>query len=226
MRVRDWRPRRFIRSYLNGGIFVLATAGVLGAGSCATVPKEVVRLSQGVGEDIAAVQVSYRALIREHFAGLRAEVNTVIDTRWKPVYLREYIQSGKLVELATASDPSEALGGVEDWVDVALEEIAAKRRSLLGPIERQEDTLLTTVDEAFAQLLRANSVITAHLQSLRKVEEAQDRTLEQMRLRSLRDRINAGLVAASDSTESALERLERERKRLEAAIPARAGRRR
>jgi len=192
---------------------------------CATVPKEVVLLSQGMGEDLTAVQVSYRALIREHFAGLRTQVNVFIDTRWKPTYLREYIQSGKLVELATAPDPNEVLDGVEDWADIALEEIASKRRELLAPIDRQEDTLLTNVDEIFAQLLNANAAITAHLQSLRGVQEAQDRLLEEARVRSLRDRINAGLIAASDSTQSALERLERERKRLEAAIPKRAGHR-
>lgn len=198
--------------------FSLVTAG------CATVPREVVLLSQGMGEDLGDVEVSYRALIRTHFESLRRQVSTFIDTRWKPAYLREYIQRGQLVELATASDPAEVLEGVEDWVDVALEEIAAMRAGLLEPIDRQEDTLLVAVDEAFVRLTRANAAITAHLHSLRKVQEEQDRLLERAGLKSLRDRIDAGLVAASDSTQSAIERLERERSRLERAIPRRSGR--
>jgi hypothetical protein len=202
---------------LRRGLLV-ASLSALPSG-CATVPPEAARLSRTVGEDLTAVQASYRSLVHRHFSGLREQVNDYIDLRWRPVYLREFITRGELAKLAGASDPVEVLEGVEDWVGIAMEEIEAKRRTMLDPISRQEDSLLTNVDEAFARLLRANAAVTAHLVSLRKVQAAQDQTLEDLRLRGLRDRINTGLVAASDSTAVYLERLENERKKLEAASP-------
>jgi hypothetical protein len=198
---------------------LLVSLMLAGAAGCATVPPQAILLSRGMGSDLASVQASYRQLIRTHFQDQRDRVNAFIDTRWEPTYLRGFIQSGELVQTATGSDPAEVLAGVEDWVTVALDEIAARRGSLLRPINQQEDSLLTATDVAFAQLLRANATVTAHLESLRHVQTEQDQVLDQAGLKSLRDRIDSGLTRVSEGTQSAIDELEKDRKKLEAAAP-------
>lgn len=188
---------------------------LLAAGSCATVPKEVVQLSYSIGQDLEAVHASYRTLVRVHFDGLRDQVNTFIDTRWKPAALRSFIEKGKLVERATRPDPNEVLSGVGNWVDVALEGISRKRHQFLDPLDFEEQALLDTLDDAFAKLARANATVTAHLNSLRKVQEIQDEALQAMKLKDLRDRLDERLIEASRQTQRALEQLGGATKKVE-----------
>ncbi|HEY3489820.1 MAG TPA: hypothetical protein VGK27_06840 [Candidatus Deferrimicrobiaceae bacterium] len=183
-------------------LFPLSIAG------CATVPKEVVQLSYTVGQDIEAVHVSYKALIREHFDSLRTQTTTYIDTRWTPAYLGDFIKSGDLVAMAKDPDPLKAFEGVSTWAEVAIEDIEKKKKELLTPIEQDERALQASVDDAFARLIRANATITAHLNSIRKVQEVQDETLKSLKLADLRDEVNQKLIDASRKAETALTKLE------------------
>ena len=181
----------------------------LGTGGCATVPREAVVLSETVGEDVRAVHTSYAALVRTHFASLRRQVNTFIDTRWTPTYLREFIQEGDLVALAKDPDPVAVLDGVGTWAGVAVEEIESKRRELLDPIDQDERELLVSVDDAFARITQANAALTAHLRSIRKVKDIEDQALEAAHLKELRDQVTARLSDASERADRAIKDLER-----------------
>ena len=64
------------------------------------------------------------------------------------------------------------------------------------------------MDEAFANLMRSNAAITAHLNSLREVQEVQDEALRTLHVRELRERVNGALAAASARAGAALDRLE------------------
>jgi predicted nucleic acid-binding Zn-ribbon protein len=64
------------------------------------------------------------------------------------------------------------------------------------------------VDESFARLIRANATITAHLNSIRTVQEVQDEALRSLKLADLRDEINKRLVEASEKAEFALTKVE------------------
>ena len=164
---------------------------------CASVPKEVVELSYVMGEDLVEVHRSYVALIELHFDDLRTRTSDFLDNKWQPVYLRNFIQLGDLVGLATHASPDTVLLQVHAWSLVALDQIAAKRHELLDPLDDQEQELLDAVNEAFDRLITANSVITAHLISLREVKEVQDDALKALGLKDLRDQISKGLVKAS-----------------------------
>lgn len=173
--------------------------------SCAKVPPETVRLSSTLGEDIVATQTSYQLLISTHFDNLRGQVHAFVDTRWRPVFLRTFIQSGNLVARATDSDPDKVLNGVGNWAQVAIELIDAKRKELLDPIDADEKALRVAVDDAFNRMVRANAVVTANLNSMRKVTEFQDQILQAAGVRELRDGINQGLIEASAKTQKAID---------------------
>ncbi|MFZ5862383.1 MAG: hypothetical protein ACOYXR_06065 [Nitrospirota bacterium] len=183
--------------------------------ACASVPKEVVELSYVVGHDLDAVRISYRTLIHTHFDDLRSRANAFLEDQWVPAFLSDFVQRGQLVENARGSDPRAVLEDVSIWAESAMEEINDKRRVLIEPIDRDEASLMSSVDEAFDRLTRANATITAHLNSLRKVQEVQDEALKSLRLQDLREVIDQRLVAASDATQKAIEKLAEEQEGFE-----------
>jgi hypothetical protein len=69
----------------------------------------------------------------------------------------------------------------------AVQDIEAKRRSLLDPINAQEKLAMTELRTAYAQLIEAQSTVTGHLSSVRKVTEAQDDALARLGLLRQRD---------------------------------------
>lgn len=95
-----------------------------------------------------------------------------LNERWNPTYLKDFIESGELVARAQKPDPAQVLTEVGVWVEVALEEIEEKKRILIDPINRDEADLIEAVDEAFDRMVSVNAAITAHLNSLRRVQEA------------------------------------------------------
>jgi hypothetical protein len=180
-------------------LFVLQLSG------CASVPSEVVKLSYVMGEDLGEIHRSYVDLIELHFDDLRNRTRDFLIYRWQPTYLRNFIHDGDLTALASDPDPSQVLVGVQVWVEIAMEEIQAKHRELLDPLDQQEQELLLAVNDGFDRLITANSVITAHLNSIQEVKEVQGDALKAMRLPDLRDRINKGLVKASQISERGIQ---------------------
>jgi hypothetical protein len=177
----------------------------VGVAACATVPPEVVELSYAVGKDTEELHASYTRLVRSHFDLIRQRWSDYVDTRWRPKYLKNFVETGGLVEAARAADTEEGMVTVRIWAETATAEIERYRRSLLDPVDAQERELMQTVDDAFARVLRANATVTAHVASLRKVQEVQDQLLEDLRVGNLRDQINDGLVRASGLVEKGIE---------------------
>lgn len=192
----------FVNRFLKSLLIVIMPILV---GCRATVPKEVVELSYTVGQDLNAVHASYRELIQTHFSGLRAQTIFFLDNRWVPVYLEDFVKTGGLIESATGTDPKAVLKDVQLWAEVAIEEIEDKKKELLDPIDHDEQALLNSADEAFSRIMRANAAITAHLNSIRKVQEVQDEILSALKLKDLRDKINNGLIAASEKAQNTIE---------------------
>jgi hypothetical protein len=193
-------------------VLVLASAMLLA--SCARTPPEVVRLSSVLGEDIVATQTSYQLLITRHFDGLREQVNLFIDTRWRPVFLRRFIKPEDVPELAKIKDSEQVVKRFGDFVQVAIEEIERKRKELLDPIAADEKVLRMAVDEAFNRMIRANTAVTAHLNSIRKVTEFQDQILQSAGVKELRDNINNTLIMTSNRTQQAIEAVAKAEKGL------------
>ena len=77
-----------------------------------------------------------------------------------------------------------------------------------------EQGLLASVDSAFTQVMMANATITAHLNSLREVQEVQDEVLKALNLRDLRDRVNNALVDASNTAQQITDQVNQAAARL------------
>jgi hypothetical protein len=203
-------------------IISLVACACLPLSSCSTVPKEVVELSYRMGEDIEAVHESYKNLIHDHFELLRGERIRYLDEEWTPKYIGAWIDTGRLRDIVKGdivwseerSEFIQPIQGREElgllttvtlWSMTAIQEIEGKKADLLEPLNKQEGQLSSLVDQAFNRLYRGNATITAHLNSLRKVQEVQDNALAALNLKDLRAAINNTLVTASEQAEAGLE---------------------
>lgn len=163
---------------------------------CATVPRESVDLSYTLGQDLETLHQSYRELITRYFEALRAQVNDAIDQVFVPAYINGFVTSGKLIQHAQ----NQRADLVEAWARIAVKRIDRERRERLQPLYDTERELLTSVNEAFDKVVRANATITAQLNSVVKTQQTQDEMLESIKLKGLREKINGVLADASAKT--------------------------
>ena len=190
---------------------------LLGLSGCASVPKEAVQLSYVVGQDIQELHNGYRRTVQISFEQIRQRGLTVIKEKWTPVYLKKNVKESGLFEHLQdeAFSESERYGDLEYWTRGAIEDIDNKRREFLAPLKKREDALLADLDDAFGRVIRANAAVTAHLNSVLKVKDLQDDILDSVGLKNIRDKINDGIVEASDFAAEATKEIEDVTKKLE-----------
>lgn len=194
-------------------VFVAGLLSALTLG-CASVPKESVELSAVMGRDIAALHQSYRILIHECFEGYRRERLAYLDNEWTPLFMEQWLVDGHLLAIAEGREVYDAaadsfvapqqgreregkLSSITSWAQAAVEQIGVKREKLLFPLDVQERDLVAAVDSTFDRLYRGNAAITAHLNSLRKVQEVQDEQLSALGFPDIRVRFGELVSEAS-----------------------------
>lgn len=184
-------------------ILLLITISVLSA-SCASVPKESVELSATVGRDVVVAYDAHKALAVILFARMKKDVNTFVDDTYAPYQIGKLLESdfadansgefqsmtGSLIDAAKNSDDFEkqkqALEFTKDFISVVYEEIEDYRKILLAPIEKQEMEVMRAIDRSYNQIIYANSIVTGHLASVRKVHDAQEDILNKFGVENLR----------------------------------------
>lgn len=213
-----------MRNFKPSTVAVLAVVASLAG--CASTPKEVVELSYTMGSDLAAVHKSYRDLVHDHFERFRAERIDYLNNTWKPAFIQDWTQKGRLVDIATGKtvwsrttkqfvDPTsgkeaeQRLDSVQLWASNAIAQIQKKQKQLLDPLDKDEADMLRMVDDAFMRLDRANAAITAHLNSLRKVQEVQNEALSALKLKDLGDKINQALIDSSERAKTGLDEIQK-----------------
>jgi hypothetical protein len=83
--------------------------------------------------------------------------------------------------------------------EAALNQIQAKEKSLLSPIDDLERQTLTELAGAYAQVQQAQSAVTSQLSSISNVTEEQDKVLKQLGLLEKRDAIVDKAVNANQT---------------------------
>lgn len=218
---------------------LVALCLAFGLQGCASVPSEVVELSALTGRDLVEVHSSYQTLIHEFYDQLRGRRIDYLENTWVPAYIKDWVEEGRLRDVAAGKvvwddnvldengekgdfvpsgnvDDTEArlLDTILGWADSAVKDIADKRKKLIDPLDKEEKNLRKEVDLAFANLIRANAVTTAYLNSLVKVTAAQDQMLESFDLKETRDKINSALIKASNTAEEGLKEIKKADKKL------------
>ena len=172
--------------------------------SCAVVPKESVELSATVGRDVVTVYKAHKELSTLVFSRMKKDVNTFVNDVYTPYQIGELLEmdfsdaesgefesmTGSILEAAKNSfdfaKQKKAINLMNDFISVVHEEVESYRGILLAPIEEQELEVMSAIDRSYNQIIYANSIVTGHLASVRKVHDAQEDMLNKFGLENLR----------------------------------------
>jgi len=97
------------------------------------------------------------------------------------------------------------LATVREWSDQAISQVERKRRALLDPLDQEEKEIRKQVAEAFSRVIQGNAYVTAHLASIRHVQDEADGDLQALRIKDLRDSIDSTLIGASNKAAAGLD---------------------
>lgn len=164
-------------------------AGSLIAPGCASVPPESVELSRTIGEDLVELHRAHRALLVRFYQTIEDDIDTFVDGTYRPFIIRSVMEDLDLINELQASIDSgdlDPLDIMEIFAEETIANIQEYREKLRSPVVAQRDSLLLTVDDAYARLVAANSTVTGHLASIRDVHEAQQIALDRIGLSNLR----------------------------------------
>ena len=75
-------------------------------------------------------------------------------------------------------ETEEAVQVMVEFQQAAYKQIEVRRKELLTPIIEQELEVLSIINAAYKNIIYANSTITGHLESIRKVKETQKEALK------------------------------------------------
>lgn len=206
-------------------LYSLLIAISLLTSACAQVPKESVDLSATVGRDLLVLQDSHRKSVLFLFDELRADVNEFVDEVYVPYQVRKTLEqdkadfdSGEFDITLFGAFTSAAASGASDeevqeawqvmhiYVEEMQREIEWYRETLLDPIDAQEREILTDIEESYARVHYANSIVTGHLQSVVKVHDAQQRIADALGVKDLRARSGAAIAEGSTEVSGLLEK--------------------
>ncbi|MFQ5674933.1 MAG: hypothetical protein ACE5G1_03480 [bacterium] len=192
-------------------LILLCPVFALFIGCATTVPPEAITLSQTLGQDLVEIQASYQALIRNQYTKMRQDAELFIREKYIPFVLKRVIERQKVLDKLNAKvsggDYEDALNYITAFSNSAIKQINKFRGELVAPIDEQERNLLADVDAAFQNMRNANATITGHLTSIRKVQLEQDKLLEQVHLKGLRDKVMAKTINLSNDLSLALEKV-------------------
>jgi len=202
------------------GIYFLGLIAILS--SCASVPKESVELSATVGRDVVVAYDAHKALAVLLFDRMKNDVNIFVDDVYAPYQIGELLKldyadantgenesmTGTIIDAAKNSTDAEkqknAIGIMNVFVTVVHDDVEDFRKTLLAPIEEQEKAVLASIDRSYNQIIYANSIVTGHLASVRKVYDAQEGILNKFGIEDLRGVTNKKLAGYSTGVEKTL----------------------
>lgn len=188
--------------------------------ACASIPKEVVTLSQKLGKDIKVLHNSHINTVQVYFGKIKYDINSFIDEKYAPFIIHYVLKSelanykqGKTslygtIEIAGQKEgqkeANDAIAVMMDFQEAARKQIESKREELLSPIRKQELEIINAVNQSYENVQYANSSVTAYLQSIRKLKETQQQALSMIGLEGSDSLVTNSLVKLSEQVEKAV----------------------
>lgn len=194
--------------------WIFGAAICLSLFGCAQVPPQSFELSATLGRDLQELQRSHRKAIDLLHDRDVERVNRYIEQVVIPTYVKTVIDS---VGPRLSQDLSKAIGpnATQSDKDRIYEEmrktvlgissrVEKQRQELTTPIEEARKARLQELDMAYAQMQQANSVLTAHLASVVKVNTVQDELLAKAGLNDFRKKVGDSALGLDKQVEEAL----------------------
>lgn len=201
------------------------------AGCTTKLPAEIVTLSSSMEQQILSSQKSHIALAQSYFQVVRQQREDWIQTVWLQEFLKTFIKTGKLEETVrgevvwdqfneqfiTPTAPYQDVQKFDTlmvWTGQVQKQLEKKRMELIAPLDSQEQELISKINATYAQLLSNNATITAHLASIKDVEDVQTRLLNKAGLDGLNDDITKTFSKISEESTKLNEKLSKANSKL------------
>lgn len=179
---------------------------------CAQIPKESVELSNTVGRDVSAIQVSHLALIKLYFDDKEALVNRWVDQVYAPSQITAVVGNTAIrselekaiTEAATGQNQDVLIKRFDSVITRIRKDVEQTRKELLAPVQSAREDTLTKIQAAYSQVQLGNNIVTGYLSSLVKITDTQNELLAKAGLSDVRDKLSTGMVNLSDSLDKTL----------------------
>ena len=104
-------------------------------------------------------------------------------------------------------EEQQLLTTIHSWSAAAIAEVEDKRATLLDPLEQDKRQIRKEARAAFGQLIQANALITAHLNSIRQVHDLQSSALQELGVKDVLSSLNNRLIEISNRAVNGLEEI-------------------
>ncbi|PRY02752.1 hypothetical protein CLV24_1475 [Pontibacter ummariensis] len=189
--------------------------------ACVSVPRETVTLSETLGNDLKGLHASHRNTVQVYYGQLKDDINSFVDDVYAP-FVIHYVLKHELAQYRKGEpslygaieaagqtegkeEAEEALQVMAEFQEAARAQIESKREELLSPVLQQEADIRKAIDQSYDNAVYANSAITAHLRSIRKVKDAQREALSMAGLGGTDTLVTNTLVRVSKQVKKAVE---------------------
>lgn len=160
---------------------VLLLAGMLAfpIAGCATIGPAAPTLSRQIGERLVDMRSAHEQAVRRYFEIERSRVERFVEERWIPTFLQNFVDTSKILPLLTQPGAAENPSGqlLIEWAREADVQIQKKRADLVEPLRIAEQMVLTDLSTAYAEIIAAQTLLTARLEAAADLKEQQDRAL-------------------------------------------------
>lgn len=209
---------------------VIITSILLLLTACAQVPKEAIELSATVGRDLAEIRKSHIALVDLYYDHLFDDINQFVDDVYLPFQVQQTLSDPELkkellkaIEAASRDDATgttqkEAMEIIESFLVGINDEVDSFKEEQLKPVKEQYHNLVTNLNQAYDQIYYANSVVTGHLASVRKVHDTQDEILAKLSLSNFKTTVGKKLADLSDDIDNLAKKAKEKSQSIEEII--------
>jgi hypothetical protein len=188
-------------------------------------------LSSSMEKQLLSLQKSHVTLVQTYFQMVRQQREDWIQTAWLQEYLKTFIKTGQLEETVRGEvvwddvnkrfvaprapyEDVQKFDTLMIWTGQVQKQLAKKRAELIAPLHIQEQELLAKVNAAYAQLIANNATITAHLVSIKDVEDVQTRLLNEAGIDGLNEDITKTFSKISEESNKLNQKLNEANKKL------------
>lgn len=202
--------------------------------SCVSLPEETVDLSRQIHTDIKELQRANVHLVNLYFNRLEKKADDLIENQYIPFVIQFVLKAEQeafeddeesiFKDLLMASQDqnytNQARESVENFYLAMENNISSKRKELQQPIEEKKAKFLADINQAYAEVLQSNLILTDYLKSARRLKNANESLLNQLQLSGYTEKISNELINYSSEVEQILDVLNKADDKSEKGIEA------
>lgn len=180
-------------------VILLLTVIITG---CAQVPRESVEISDALSRDLEEMHLAHRALADLYYDEKLAAIDQIVDQKFTPYIIQPLAEVfEKRIPEVASDNPEILLPYLQASIQKVVSEIEAERLRTKIPIQKQKSEFISSLDQSYGQLLRAQLTLSSLLKSIADIHEEQSKALSTVGLEDVRIKMAEVTSSLSDKIE-------------------------